>query len=189
VTDATRLLYLLALRIYYDGSGKADDPACRFLNLGSILGKDASCNDLDSRWLAALEKHDAPRSSRGNRYFHSKEAMHNQGGYAGWNSDRVAALLVDLFNVLGQSDRVDPLAISCSINLKDYGACKKDIPKLRSPEAICLDVCFGLAVRHPWRDSGMELVFDRCEGFHPILNKVNEGALEGTWNMVEPLYL
>src|SRR5437868_2878438 len=49
-----------------------------------------------SKWL------EAPKSRRGNRYFHSKEAIHNKGNYADWDYAKVSALVVDLMNALGR---------------------------------------------------------------------------------------
>jgi hypothetical protein len=98
--------------------------------------------------------------------------MHNKDGYSGWAYARVAALVGELMNLLGHTEQADPLATSCSVNLEDYRKVKLHIPALRGPEAICLDACFGLAVRHPLRDLGIELLFDREESFYPILKKM-----------------
>jgi hypothetical protein len=163
----------VSIKAFYDGSGKVNDPSCSFLNLGSFTGSETAWTGLKLEWLDVLERHAAPKSPRGKRYFHSKEAMHNKGGYAGWNSDRVSKLIVALLNLLGHTEQhADPLAISCSVNLADYKKIKANIPALRSPEAICLDACFGLVVRHPYRDSGIQLFFDRGESFYPILKKL-----------------
>lgn len=162
----------LALQAFYDGSGKAHDPNIRFVSLGSIVGTEASWTECKTQWMSALEKHDAPKSPRGNRYFHSKEAMHSWGGYDGWPTPKVRSLTIDLLNALGRQERSDPIAMTCSVKLADYRQAKIRIPLLRSPEAICLDSCFGLAIRHPFRDSGIELYFDRKEKFYPILKKL-----------------
>ena len=165
------LEFILALRVFYDGSGKPHDPGCRFLNLGSYAGSEGAWTDFKLQWLDILKQHSAPMSPLGKRYFHSKEAMHNQGGYFGWNTRQVAALLAGLTNLLGHTQRADPLALSCSVNLADYRNVRLQIPKLRPPEAICLDACFGPIVRHPDRESGIEVRFDRAEKFYGILYK------------------
>ena len=165
------LEFILSLRVFYDGSGKVHDPGCQFLNLGSYVGSDVAWKDFELRWLEILEQHSAPLSPLGKRYFHSKEAMHNQGGYAGWNARKVSALLLALTNLLGHMKRADPLALSCSVNLSDYRKVKVQIPKLRPPETICLDTCFGPVVRHPDRASGIDVRFDKGEKFFGILHK------------------
>ena len=123
----------MALTGFYDGSGKADDPGCRFVNLGALAGTDGGWADFNYRWNAALMKHNAPMSAFGTPYFHSKEAMHNSGGYKLWNADRVGALLNDLLAVVGALDRSDVIAISCSVDLADYRATKQRIPALKTP--------------------------------------------------------
>jgi hypothetical protein len=177
------MLWILALKAFYDGSGKAHDPGCRFLNLGALAGTDAGWSGFKARWLEILMKHNAPLSDRGAPYFHSKEAMHNKGGYSAWNTDRVMALVNDLFKVIGDRDRMDVVAISSSIQLNDYKAVKAKIPNLKQPEAISLDWCFGTTLRHPARDSGIELYFDRKENFYPILRKLwkHQGKPGAVW--------
>ncbi len=160
---------ILALKVFYDGSGKLHDPGCRFVNLGSLIGEETCWADLRRRWLEVLEKHSAPFSKTGRRYFHASEAFQHHDGYDGWNSDKTFRLVLELIRVLGETGRTDPLAISCSVSIADYRKVKSLIPSLRSPEAICLDICFGLAIRHPHRDVGIEVEFDRTEGFYPIL--------------------
>jgi hypothetical protein len=163
---------MAGFEVITEGSGKAHDPNAQFLSLGSLMGSEDSWTEFKTLWMDALEKHNAPKSPRGNRYLHSKEAMHNKGAYQDWDAARAFALIVDLMNALARPERADPLAISCSINLEDYRKSKARIPRLRPPEAIWLDLCFGLAIRHPSRDSGVELYFDRHETFYPILRKV-----------------
>ena len=91
----------MALRTFFDGSGKARDPGCRFVSLASFAGADKEWEDIRATWLDVLSQHDAPFSPSGKRYFHSKEAMHHDQGYSCWNTKRVAALTNDLFQVSG----------------------------------------------------------------------------------------
>lgn len=166
------MLGIVALRAYYDGSGKVDDPGCRFLNLGALAGSESGWDGFRTKWIEVLSRHEAPLSESKNPYFHSKEAMHNRGGYSSWDTKRAMALVNDLFKVIGDQDRADLIAISCSINLEDYRAVKAAIPALRSAENVCVDWCFGYTLRHPARDSGIELYFDRKENYYSILKKL-----------------
>jgi hypothetical protein len=86
----------------------------------------------------------------------------------GWNVSRRHKLLTDLFNVLGRFRHQDFAAYSCTVLFDAYNRAKNEVPKLRVPEAICVNYCVGglsltaeqLADQHP-----ILLYFDRKESF------------------------
>jgi hypothetical protein len=98
--------------------------------------------------------------------------MNCQEGFAGWDFKRVYRLVGGLFNVLGGMDRTDFFGTSCTVDLQQYREAKRTIPKLRSPEQICLDFCIGTIFRHPQRERGIELVFDRDESFQLVMHRL-----------------
>jgi hypothetical protein len=168
------MLKILSLSAFYDGSGKAHDPACRFVTLGGFAATDKAWSDLKAKWLDVLARHDAPRSALlKNPYFHSHEAMHHERGYGPpWDTKSVAALSNDLLDVVSSHGDSEVIAVSCSIKLDDYRRVKEaSIPSLRRPERICLDGCFSAVLKHSARDSGIELCFDRKENFYPIVQE------------------
>lgn len=162
----------MALEGFFDGSGKAHDPNCRFVSLGGFAGTANGWESFSAKWQHALAQHEAPASAGGHRYFHRKEAMQARGGYVSWGSGRVLALVNDLFSVIAGQDSMDVVAISAAVQLDDYRKVKKMIPNLRTAENICVDWCLGHVLRHPARDTGISLAFDKAEPFYPIVDRV-----------------
>jgi hypothetical protein len=164
------MLTTLSLSAFYDGSGQARDPYCRLITLGGIVAPQEVLDGVSDQWIDVLRQHKAPLSSLGSPYFHCREAMGGSGGYAGWDTRRTARLMADLLRTT--TGRPELVAISCSIWLDDHRKTKAEVPALRRPEAICLDWCVGKAVRHPSRDSGIEVYFDDGEKFFGLIHTV-----------------
>lgn len=158
------------VQAYCDSSGKTgtDSP---FLTLASYFASRRSWRELEERWTTTLESFKAP-------YFHARETITRIKAFKGWSPRDVRQFVTQLFNILGQLDRGDFFAVSSTVDLNEYQKAKMQIPGLRSPEAICLDHCMGMVFRHPKRDYGIELLFDRDEDF--------AGRMLGLWNIRKP---
>jgi len=167
------MIFQLALRAFYDGSGKIHDPACKFVNLAGLAATEISWPKFSSEWLRVLEANAAPRSERGLPYFHSKEAVHCYSGYSDWDSNRVSRLIGELIAVMSGCERTDLMAMSCSVSIPAYKTFSAKVARrFRSADTICIDMCLGTTLRHPGRDvKGIELNFDRRENFLPIVQK------------------
>jgi len=162
----------LVVRAYCDGSGKTDGAASFYLTLAAYFATDASWAPLAREWVATLKDNGAPEGRAQIPYFHSKEAMNLRGAYRDWNRKNVERLTLKLMSVLGAMDRTDFFGVSCTVRLEDYRSVKREIPRLRPPENICLDFCITKVLQHPNRDCGIELLFDRGEAFHGVMDKL-----------------
>ncbi len=154
----------MTVKAYCDCSGKTENRSL-FLTLASYFATEQSWDRLESQWPLTLKNYDA-------LYFHAREAMSLRASYKGWGLERVTRLVSDLFNILGQMDRDDFFGTSCTVDLEQYHKAKATIPRLRSPEEICLDFCMGTVFRHPKRDCGIELLFDRGEQFQRVMQRL-----------------
>ena len=154
----------MKVKAYCDCSGKTENDS-RFLTLASYFASEHSWQQLRPKWIATLKAHNAP-------YFHAREVMSHQKSFRGWDSERVTRLVGELFNALGQTDRADFFGTSCTVDLAEYRKAKEGIPTLRMPEAMCLDYCMGMVFRHPRRNDGIELFFDRGVAFHGVMQSL-----------------
>src|ERR1700690_457878 len=90
-----RIGLLMALRGYFDSSGKHEDPSAKVVTLAGYAAVGDVWDDLEREWqkvLAARLNPPSPRSPNGTPYFHSKEAMHLTKGYSrndGWDDGKV----------------------------------------------------------------------------------------------------
>jgi Protein of unknown function (DUF3800) len=154
----------MKVRACCDCSGKTENGS-PFLTLAAYFGSEQSWEPLETQWSATLKNHNAP-------YFHARETMSLRGAYKEWDLGRVRRLVGELFNIIGQMDRADFFGTSCTVDLAEYRKAKVGIPPLRMPEQMCLDYCMATIFRHPKRNNGIELFFDRGEPFQPVMQRL-----------------
>jgi len=168
------------VKAYFDASGKANDPGCKSITLACYTAPEEVWQALEPAWEEILKRFACPLSRNGTPYFHSKEAFHSRGEYAGWDRKKVWSLTCELFNVLGTQGRRDLIGFSCTVEKSAYAAVKQIIPALRPMDVMCVDHCFGNSLRHPRiLDKQMQLFFDHDEPYEPILRRVRSEIVCG----------
>lgn len=192
----------IAIRAYYDSSGKSDDPNTRFLTLAGYAGTANAWQQFEERWDRVLQRW-------GCSYLHMSDAYLLQQGFAetkGWTKDRVNGLLRDLFNeCLSPTGWVnfkgEFYGASCTVNLEDYTKASADVPSrsIKEPEAICVDHVVTVALMAlpenlnlPLGKEGrVELFFDKNESFMHKVDRVwrskRNGKLEGPLQLVSSI--
>ena len=168
----------MGLKAYYDSSGK-NDTVNKVLTLAGFAAPEDVWHRFETEWKCALDDYGA-------QFFHMSEAMSLKGhfnGNNGWNEAKVYALVKDLFKVIGKYRTEYFEAYSCSVILSDYRRAQLTIPKLRSPEAICVNFCIGgLQLSPADFDSPkpIDLFFDRKETFLKTIYAVWDQAKNKT---------
>jgi len=161
----------MAIRAYYDGSGKVEDQNCKFLTLAGYVGTDDSWRTLEAEWREILIKHYAPRSDTGSPYFHMKEAVPGWDGYKGWTYERLRPLWIDLVNLLSRIDRANLIGFSCTVDLDGHRSIIPHFTRIKTPIEICIDFSFGRALGMLSDQHGeMKIIFDRDEPFFPVMD-------------------
>jgi hypothetical protein len=162
----------LVLKAYCDGSGSSSDKNCNLLTLAGLISNEEKWPRFEESWGVVLDKHSAPMSKKGSRYFHCAEAMSRWGGFCGWTEESVRNLLFALQGVLAEGAG-DFAVMSCTVKLDDYRRVRQRIQGLRSPERICLNFCLPgfMRLNGSVDKRGIEIYFDKGEKFFDPLYK------------------
>ncbi len=165
----------MGLKAYYDSSGNRGNKSEKVLTLSGFAASDNVWHRFETEWKCALD-------ANGVQLFHMSEAMSLNRYFSrnnGWNEAKVYALVNDLFNVIGKFRTKEFEAYSCSVRLSDYQRAKLILPKLRTPEAICVNFCVG-NLRIPTQDiqtlKPIELFFDENERFLTTIYRIWDQA-------------
>lgn len=161
----------MALKCYYDGSGAPDG----VVTLAGVAAPERLWVEFERQWNDVLQKHSV-------RSLHMTDLMAFHGEFKSWAGDheRKRSFLRDLWNVLGRfrldDSEAHPLkAYSCSVLMQDWNRAKKTIPRLASPQSICVNFCVG-SVQLPKECADEKrpliLYFDRNEMFMHKVNRV-----------------
>ena len=175
---------LVALKSFYDGSGKYEDVNAKVVTLAGYAAPPEVWHQIETHWGAVLSNcKKCPPSRRGTPYFHSKEAMNYSDGYKGWNVDTVEALVNQLQDVLAEQANKGLAGFSCSIDLDGYRRFKAQNPTVKRYEHLCINHCIGTMFQHNDADFPIEIMFDRKEPFEPLLKYLWNEEIDGhrTW--------
>src|ERR1044071_3114641 len=123
------------IRTYLDGS-RYDGPGKRILCLGGIVAAESVLADFNEKWRSALENY-------GLLAFHMTDAMGRHGDFLGWKDADVDNFVKVLVNVILSFFDRHLRVKSCAIDLDEYEKARAEIPKLKQPEAMCIDFCCG----------------------------------------------
>lgn len=170
----------VAIKAYYDSSGKIDDPNTRYLTLAGYAGSPNAWRLFEERWSRVLKRH-------GCAYMHMREFNSSQGNFKGWTKPKKNELKKDLFNECfseigwGQY-KGEFVGASCTINLNDYDRACTDKPSLfkKKPEYICTNFVVNIAMmvlpdnkNMPFGKGGtIELYFDKGEPFLHTIDRI-----------------
>jgi hypothetical protein len=167
----------VAIKAYYDSSGKIDNPNERFLVLAGFAAPDSVWPQFESAWGDVLKEY-------GVCWFHMSELMALQGLFSrekGWDEGRRRAFILGLMNVWGKFVGERLQAYSCCLVLEDYRRISGENPSLekKKAEEVCLKCCVdccvgGLQITHEDFDvpRPISLYFDRGEPFLHRIDRV-----------------
>jgi hypothetical protein len=96
---------MLGLTSYFDESGDAEDPKCRFVGIGGLCAPEEKWTAFEGKWRAALDEH-----CRG-EWFHMELFAARQGIFEGWEEPRQKSFLahssaLSLKQMLGRLGRL-----------------------------------------------------------------------------------
>jgi len=147
------------LDAYCDGSRLDRDGAPALLTLAGHATDESVWERFGREWQAVLHE-------TGLRSFHMKDAMANRGEFSdpAWSDTRLRKLLTDLTKVIQSAGLA---GYSCTVNLADYERAKREHPRIRPAEAICVNGCMGAlrlpdGLQDPWQ---VRIRFDANERF------------------------
>jgi len=150
--------------MFLDGSGKSDDPHCRFLTLAGILAEAPVWNEWAERWRKILGEY-------GVEYSHMKELFQKtKGPFQSWDHKRKRKFVLALLQSLSFKDRIKLICTSLTVDLAEYRRLAVR-PDIKPPEAVCVDFCISHLFAHPnFGQEVADLVFDGNESFQRHLN-------------------
>lgn len=126
------------IKAYFDGS-RYDGPGIKLLSLGGVVASESVWSDFNQKWCIELKKY-------GLTSFHMTDAMARRGNFHGWERENIDNLLRTLTNIVFGFFERHLRVKSCTINLDDHQKAKALVPRLKEPEAICVDFCCGTPV-------------------------------------------
>jgi hypothetical protein len=105
----------MAVKAYYDGSGKST-PSAKAITLTGIVAPETVWQRFEPLWEKALARNSV-------RCLHMSDLMAARGEFergCGWTEEKRVQLIRDLFNVFGEFRTEGLRAYSCTIMLDDY---------------------------------------------------------------------
>jgi hypothetical protein len=126
------------IKAYFDGS-RYDGRGIKLLCLGGVVASETVWPDFNQKWRVTLQTY-------GLTSFHMTDAMAHRGDFDGWETVKIDDLLKALTNIVGGFFDRHLRVKSCVVNLDDYQKANTDVPRLKNPEAICVDFCCGTPV-------------------------------------------
>jgi hypothetical protein len=107
------LLKVLGLTAYFDGSGDADDPKCRFVGVGGLCAPEAEWRAFDKKWQAILDHQCS------GVWFHMEQFASREGVFKGWNEARRQKLLGSLVKAILDTN-ARPFGAVVSLDAYEY---------------------------------------------------------------------
>jgi hypothetical protein len=104
---------MLGLTAYFDESGHADDPRCRFVGVGGLCAPLATWEAFDEKWQEILNE------QCGGHPFHMKAFSFGEGHFKGWDKPRREKLFGALVKTIKES-KARPFGAVVSLDAWDY---------------------------------------------------------------------
>ncbi len=102
------------LQMFFDGSGKSEDPNCRFLTLAGVLAEEPVWSEWSEKWKKILDEY-------GVEYCHMKELFQkDKGQFQGWGHERKRKFVLALLQSLNYAERMKMICTSPTIDLTAY---------------------------------------------------------------------
>jgi hypothetical protein len=159
---------LSVLKAYFDGSGKDDNPECRFVTIAGFAAEDDIWAYFESEWRKIL----MDRGNPGHLHMH-KAIQHKVAPYAGWGAAKVQFLVQGLIGLLREVN-ADPKFCSFYVTV-DLDAHRKYAAKNNIPPVaqLCANMAFARMLIWYGQTSGLmtniDLFFDRGDPFLNVL--------------------
>jgi hypothetical protein len=134
----SKLKLMLGLTAYFDESGHADDPRCRFVGIGGLCAPLAAWEEFDEKWQGILD------DQCGGQPFHMKEFSFGEGQFKEWSKPEREKLLGALVKTIKES-KARPFGAVVSLDAWDF-VCKSipGIDKfLGEPYHLVLSRCYS----------------------------------------------
>ena len=156
----------MAIKAYFDGSGKTRDPQARFVTLAGYYGNEAQWLQFESDWNQILQKYDIP-------FVHMRELVPGNGPYVPRfknNPNERSQLIRDCALVI-RANNLSP--VSCVAGLIENVTARRNLAdfSLVKAELMCVDYCLAMMILGTAKDQIL-LYFDRDEGFAPELQRM-----------------
>lgn len=160
----------MTIKAYFDGSGKSDNPDCRYLTLAGYVGTEDAWAAFEKAWDRVLNRW-------GCNYIHMREAKHR-----GALRDLISVCFGDIGCT---THKTAFCGAACTVDLEAYRCVCHDLPDLqarKSPEDICVDAVVTVALRmlpasdqsETGKSGTIELWFDQDEAFLHRINRAWE---------------
>jgi len=158
----------LAIKAYFDGSGKYDDPASTHITLAGWYGTEDQWSSFDALWDQLKSYHQVP-------YIHMVDIVGGQPPYGRrFVDDEIGLkkLLLACVKVIKDCKLV-PMSYSVRLLQKRSARNYEATRQLLDTEMLCIDGCLmRFILTHPISDAPLILYFDQGEAFASRLNKI-----------------
>lgn len=125
----------MAIRAYYDGSGKSHDPYYSLIALAGFSASEKVWPRVESEWKAVLAQYDVP-------YAHMKEVIHGKGPFKGWDKKKRVQFVLDLISALEKFTEQEELwGYSCCVSKDGFERAREEIQYLRDRKIKIVDIC------------------------------------------------
>lgn len=157
------------LKVYFDGSGKEEDPQTKFVTIAGFAGEEEVWSYFDQEWNGIL-------SDRGNPpYMHMADAIQHKRNFESWDADKTDFLIQGLIGLLQEVTvgQKKFCGFSCTVDLAAHSKWKarNHIPPIAQ---LCANLSF--AKTFDWYGgfpdliiSSFDIFFDRGDPFLNVL--------------------
>jgi len=166
--DGTELV--VAMKIYFDGSGGEDDAGSKWITLAGFATSDILWKKFCLDWETMLKERYpiAP-------YIHMNEMYSGtdpfERGVAGWTEEKVGRLVLDAMDILQKMEKEVFRSFVCSVDVTGRERLVGEGYVVDDPITLCTEMCLGRFNNWKWgfeddRRLGLSyLFFDRGEHF------------------------
>ncbi len=127
---------MIALRAYFDSSGKVADD---YLTLAAFAGNEEMWDKFETDWSKILEEH-TPQA----KYVHMREIAHQRGGFDrehGWNEQNAFGLATSCLSYMSSLDKKRFRMFYCAVDLVAWRRLRAETYALPSPIDLCNEFC------------------------------------------------
>jgi hypothetical protein len=155
-------LRLMTVKVYFDGSGKSDDPNVDCVALAGYVATEEVWEDFEQSFAAFRREYKID-------YFHSADLEAREGAYQNLSIEETAVARAGLMVLLREYGKRDFSAVMYSVSMTGYRQVKRKLP---SAEAICGSGALDdLCQTVPWEHE-LQVFYDRGECFFPRLQNM-----------------
>ena len=179
------------LKVYFDGSGKAEDPRTKFVTIAGFAGEEEVWSYFDQEWNGIL-------SDRGNpKYMHMADAIQHKHNFDAWDADKTDFLIQGLIGLLQEVTvgKNKFCGFRCTVDLAAH-AKWRTMNRIPPVAQLCANLSFGQIMM--WYGSfpdriilPFDLFFDRGDPFLNVLvqqwNNKETRSAHPWWKLVKAI--